>query len=159
MALLAVLSILWGCSRLPNVQGEGDPLFQGVWVQDLSADTSGRLSYTSHQIKFTCDSFYLSLVTYSKVNYYEEVCFNNGVWKEYAKGTYKFSGDTLSLSGVFTKANFKQKISGCYRNGRYFHQFLVQKKSDSTLAFNGIQEKSQFVINKKDHIDCVPQPL
>ena len=96
LTILFSFGCLWSCSRLPNIQGEGDPLFQGVWEQSLNPDSTSRLSTAKHGLKFTCDSFYLSLTTYSKVNYYPEECFNDGVWKEYAKGTYTFKNDTLS---------------------------------------------------------------
>ncbi|RZK49586.1 MAG: fumarate hydratase [Pedobacter sp.] len=159
MAILFSFLAFLSCSRLPNVQGEGHPLFQGIWIQEMNLDSAKRISYAKHELKFTCDSFYLSLVTYSKANYYPEECFNDGVWKEYAKGTYTFKNDTLSLSGVFTKANFKQKISGCYRNGRYFNQFIVKKNAEKELSFQGIQDKSQFVLNQKEEIICSPKPL
>ena len=73
------------CTRLPNVQGKGETFLLGVWSQDSIANSEQLLTYTKHHFKISCDSFYVDLTTYSKVNYYEDSCFNNGIWKEHAK--------------------------------------------------------------------------
>ncbi|SFH28406.1 fumarate hydratase [Pedobacter insulae] len=160
LALALTLSVfLTACIRLPNVQGEGEASLQGIWNQDSVANAAQLLSYTAHKFKFSCDSFYVDLTTHSKVNYYEETCFNNGVWNEYAKGTYVVKGDTLFLKGTFTKANYKQKVSGCYRNGQYLNNFKIKSATATSLVLVGINDHKEVVMALKEQIKCVPKQL
>ena len=147
------------CTRLPNVQGEGELFLQGVWSQDSISNSDQLLNYTKHDFKITCDSFYVDLTTYSKVNYYEDSCFNNGVWKEHAKGTYKVKGDTLFLEGNFTKPNYKQKISGCYRNGRYRPSFKIKSSEAKSLVLESLNDQRECALVLKEKVVCVPQEL
>ncbi len=147
------------CARLPNVQGNGEALLQGVWNQDSVANSAQLLNYTQHKFKFSCDSFYVDLTTHSKVNYYEEACFNKGVWKEYAKGTYLVKGDTLLLKGTFTKANYKQKVSGCYRNGQYFSNFKIKSANTTALVLEGLIDQKEYTMILKEKVNCAPKEL
>ncbi|KQB99335.1 hypothetical protein [Pedobacter sp. Hv1] len=147
------------CTRLPNVQGKGEALLQGIWNQDSIANSDQLLNYTQHRFKITCDSFYVDLTTYSKVNYYEDSCFNKGVWKEHAKGTYVVKGDTLILTGTFTKANYKQKVSGCYRNGRYLSSFKINSSSTNNLVLESLNDHKECALVLKEKITCVPKEL
>lgn len=159
-ALVFSLSALcFSCTRLPNVQGKGEVFLQGVWNQDSIANNDKLLSYTQHHFKITCDSFYVDLTTYAKVNYYEDSCFNNGVWKEHAKGTYRVKGDTLLLDGVFTKENYKQKISGCYRNGRYRPSFKIKSSASKSLVLESLNDQRECALVLKEQITCVPKEL
>lgn len=155
--LFALITI--SCRRLPNVQGKGELFLQGIWHQDSIANKSQLLNYTQHHFKFTCDSFYVNLTTYSKVNYYEDSCYNNGVWKEYAKGTYKVKQDTLMLIGDFTKANYKQKVSGCYRNGRYLNNFKIKLSNNQNLVLENLNDQREYNLVLKQKIVCVPKEL
>ncbi len=147
------------CTRLPNVQGKGEAFMQGIWNQDSLGMQTSLQSYTQHHFKFTCDSFYVDFTTHAKVNYYEEKCFNNGIWKEYAKGTYQVRNDSLILVGDFTKENYKQKVSGCYRNGRYFSNFKVKTWSGTQLELENLSNATEIKLNLKEKINCVPQSL
>lgn len=154
-----LLFTLVACKPLPNVQGNGEVFFQGVWNQDTVENAQQLLSYTKHKFKITCDSFYVDLTTFSKVNYYEDSCFNKGIWHEYAKGTYTVKGDTLMLNGTFTKANYKQKVSGCYRNGRYLVNFKINKKAKNLLEFEDLSNHRVCILALKQQITCVPKEL
>lgn len=154
-----VLVLSYSCTRLPNVQGKGEALLQGVWNQDHVENADQLLNYTQHHFKITCDSFYVDLTTFSKVNYYEDTCFNKGVWKEYAKGTYKVKGDTLLLEGTFTKSNYKQKISGCYRNGRYLSNFKIESSAPNELLLLNLNDQRECRLILKEKITCVPKEL
>ncbi|WP_256002362.1 MULTISPECIES: fumarate hydratase [Pedobacter] len=156
---VALYGLTGSCTRLPDVQGNGEAFLQGKWDQDSAKVTGERLNYSLHKFSFTCDSFYLDLTTYSKVNYYADSCFNSGVWQEYAKGTYVVRGDTLLLAGVYTKANYKQKISGCYNSGQYIRSFKILSKSDSTLDLESTDNQKIVSMNLKERKACVPQPL
>lgn len=147
------------CVRLPNVQGNGEPYLQGVWSQDSIVNREQLLSFTKHDFKISCDSFYVDLTTFSKVNYYEDSCFNNGVWKEYAKGTYQVKGDTLFLEGNFTKPNYKQKISGCYRSGRYRPSFKIKSSEANNLVLLSLNDQREYTLVLKEKIKCVPKEL
>lgn len=154
-----LLAFIFSCSRLPNVQGKGEALLQGVWNQDSVKNSDQLLNYTKHRFKISCDSFYVDLTTYSKTNYYEDTCFNNGVWKEYAKGTYKVKGDTLLLNGTFTKSNYKQKVSGCYRNGRYVTSFKIKSSDPNNLLLESLNDQRECRLVLKEKITCVPKEL
>lgn len=160
LALVFGLSAFsFACTRLPNVQGKGEAILQGVWNQDSIENVDKLLNYTQHRFKISCDSFYVDLTTYSKANYYEESCFNKGVWKEYAKGTYKVKGDTLLLDGTFTKSNYKQKVSGCYRNGRYITNFKIKSSSPTSLVLENLNDQRECTLVLKEKITCVPKEL
>ncbi len=159
LSLIFALLSLFSCTRLPNIQGKGETLFQGEWNQDSVANAENLLSYTQYHFKITCDSFYVDLTTHSKVNYYEESCFNNGVWKEYAKGTYAVQGDTLLLTGTFTKSNYKQKISGCYRSGQYLNNFKIKTTSPDRLIIESLNDQRECILILKKRTACVQKEL
>lgn len=154
LALFAV-----SCSRLPNVQGKGEAFLQGVWNQDSIAHSDKLLSYTQHRFKFTCDSFYVDLTTHSKVNYYADSCFNKGVWKEYAKGVYEVRNDSLILEGTYTKANYKQKISGCYQIGRYIKSFYIKSFKPERLSLQSASDQRDCELVLKEKIVCQQKAL
>ena len=154
-----LLALTLSCTRLPNIQGNGEAVLQGVWNQDSVASADKLLNYTQHKFKFSCDSFYVDLTTHSKVNYYEEACYNQGIWKEYAKGTYVVSADTLFLTGTFTKENYKQKVSGCYRNGRYLSKFKIKSTTETSLVLEGINDQKECALVLKEKVNCSPKEL
>ncbi|MCX2431811.1 MULTISPECIES: fumarate hydratase [unclassified Pedobacter] len=147
------------CSRRPNIQGKGEEFMQGVWNEDTVAFSHKRSNYTQHHFKVTCDSIYIDLVTHSKINFYEDSCYHNGIWKEYAKGVYAVRGDTLYVGATFTHANYKQKISGCYRIGRYDKNFLIKKHSTDTLILESLNDQSEIRLALKEKITCVQKEL
>lgn len=155
----SLLALSSSCTRLPNVQGNGEAVLQGIWNQDTVANADQLLNYTQHKFKFSCDSFYVDLTTHSKVNYYEEACFNKGIWKEYAKGTYLVRNDTLFLKGTFTKANYKQKVSGCYRNGQYISNFKLKSINASHITLESLNDQKECRLALKEKITCVPKEL
>lgn len=132
---------------------------QGEWKEIPVAYQSELLQYTQHQFKFTCDSFYVDLTTYSKTNVYADSCFNQGLWKEFAKGTYQERGDTLYLSGTFTKANGKQKISGCYRIGQYTNTLIIQKNTKNSLLLKSLSQQIPISLQLSKTVICEPKPL
>lgn len=157
--LLFGLCVLAACRRLPNVQGEGSALLQGVWNQDSIPNAGKLMNYTQHKFRFTCDSFYVDMTTYAKVNYYADSCFNNGIWKEYAKGVYEVRSDTLFLLGTYTKANYKQKLSGCYKIGQYIKSFKIKSAAAERLVFESTDNQSAVVLSLKEQVICDPKEL
>ena len=132
---------------------------QGVWSQDSVAYGSRLNTWTRHNFRFSCDSFYVELATRSKINFYDDTCFNGGKWKEYAKGIYAVSGDTLLLGGTFTHENYRQKLTGCYRIGRYDKSFLIRHKSADTLVLESLDDRLEMVLGLKEKITCIQKPL
>ncbi|WP_432709634.1 fumarate hydratase [Pedobacter sp.] len=157
--LLLFVCVITACKRLPNVQGKGEAFLQGVWNQDSIANADKLLSYTQHKFKFTCDSFYVDLTTYSKVNYYADSCFNNGVWKEYAKGVYVVRNDSLFMEGDYTKSNYKQKVSGCFHTGRYVKSFYVKSISPNLIQMESTNDQRDINLALKERIVCEQKPL
>ncbi|TDO21435.1 fumarate hydratase [Pedobacter duraquae] len=157
--LLFLIGIAAACKPLPNVQGKGEVFMQGLWNEDSVANSAQLLNYTQHKFKFTCDSFYVELVTHSKVNYYADSCFNKGVWKEYAKGVYEVRHDSLFLEGTYTKANYKQKVSGCYQIGRYLKTFYVRSKTAEKLLLESTNDQRECALVLKEKIICTPKSL
>ena len=158
-ALLLILVVSASCRRLPDVQGKGEAFLQGIWNQDSIANADKLISYTQHRFKFTCDSFYVDLTTHSKMNYHSDPCFNNGIWKEYAKGVYEVRADTLVLSGTYTKANYKQKVSGCYHIGRYEQAFYIKSSEPNRLLLESIGNQRTCDLSLKERIVCKPKAL
>jgi len=157
--LLLFVGVFTACKRLPNVQGKGEAFLQGVWSQDSIANADQLLSYTQHKFKFTCDSFYVDLTTHSKVNYYADSCYNNGVWKEYAKGVYVVRNDSLFMEGDYTKSNYKQKVSGCFHTGRYIKSFYVKSISPKLIRMESASDQRDVNLVLKARIICEQKPL
>lgn len=148
-----------GCRFNPDMQGKGTGYLQGVWEEKEVAYQNQLLQYTSHHFTFTCDSFYAVLKTSAKANQYADSCFNNGRWTEYTKGTYIIKNDTLILTGTFTKSNFKQKISGCYRIGQYLPAFVVKGKTPQSIQLENLQQHLPINLSLRKRIICEPKPL
>jgi hypothetical protein len=156
---LILLCFFSGCTRLPDIQGKGEVAFQGVWEQDSIANESKLLNYTTHKFKITCDSFYVNLITHSKANYYSDSCFNNGIWKEYAKGVYAVRNDSLFLVGTYTKENYRQKISGCYQIGQYIKSFKILHMENKKIVMESSDNQRTINLYLRENITCVPKPL
>lgn len=149
-----------GCKRLPDIQGAGVASLQGRWVQDSSQVAAKKmLNYNLHQFTFTCDSFYVTITTHATANYYSDSCFKDGVWSEYAKGVYAVVNDTLVLDGTYTKANFKQKVSGCFNIGQYRQNFLIKSTSPQKLIFENLGNHMECILDLKSKIICDPKSL
>ena len=143
----------------PNLQGRGSDFLQGEWQEDSVLYQDKLLEYTKHRFKFTCDSFYAHLETHAKVNRHADSCFNGGYIKEYAKGRYVVNNDTLYLIGTFTKSNFKQKISGCYRIGQYIPSFLLKSQEGKIIQLQNLQNNTSVTLKLKQRTICNPKPL
>ncbi|WP_443937038.1 fumarate hydratase [Pedobacter sp. MW01-1-1] len=150
---------LSACAPRANIQGEGDIRMQGLWNQDSVPYSKQLSNYTQYRFKFSCDSFYLDLETHSKVNYYEDSCYNKGIWKEYVKGVYAVKGDTLFLGGTYTKANYKQKISGCYHIGQYTQNFVLKKTAANRLLLKNLSDQREIDLTLKKKVICTPKEL
>jgi hypothetical protein len=159
LGLILCFAALSSCKFNPNMQGKGRDDLQGSWEEGAVAYQNERLQYSKHQFRFSCDSVYVTIKTFAKANTYPDSCFNNGSWTEYAKGIYETKKDTLLITATFTKSNFKQKISGCYRIGQYQPAFVIKKSNSDTLYLEGLQDHLPLNLILKERTLCVQKQL
>lgn len=157
--LILCSSTFSSCKFNPNIQGKGREDLQGIWEEGTVVYQNERLQYSKHKFRFSCDSVYITINTFAKFSTYPDSCFNNGEWTEYAKGVYQTQNDTLSITATFTKSNFKQKISGCYRIGQYLPVFVIRKNIRDTLHLEGLQDHLPLNLILKEKTVCVQKPL
>jgi len=148
---------LGSCRFNPDVQYEGADYLQGVWKQDSTSMQGDLLRYTLHELKFNCDSIYATLHTTSKTKNIADSCYNDGQWTEYAKGIYVVRGDSLLVDGLYTKADGRQKISGCYRSGQYLPRFKIFRHSADSLVLENRYDQRPLLLRKTADITCVPK--
>lgn len=155
--ILGMLTLFTACQRHSEMQTEGVSFLQGVWTQDSIPQQDEMLSFTLHEFTFTCDSLYTQMHVKSKTKTMPDSCFNDGAWTEYAKGVYVLRGDSIVVEGIYTKANGKQKISGCYKSGQYLPRFkLVYHDKDSVVLENRFDSRP-IILRKIKDITCVPK--
>lgn len=160
LALAFWLLALYACSPNANIQGNGEKYLQGEWQHRQEAVHSKLINYTLYQYKFTCDSFYVTLQSFSKVNYGADTCMNKGHWTEYAKGNYEQRNDTLHLKGFFCTSDFKLKNEGgCFRFGIYEDFYKVVNRTDSSIQLNSTADVLPINLHLIKRITCHPKPL
>lgn len=132
--LFLVAALLGSCSTNVSSRTKGNSSLQGIWQETLSPEKRNpeNLEYSKYEFRFSCDSLYIITEIHSKYNYEDAHCLNHGTWKEYQKAGYSLKDDSLFLEGVYTKPNFKMKISGCYHNGN-FHDVFILRQFKTTL--------------------------
>jgi hypothetical protein len=156
--LLSALS--FGCSPHPNLQGKGEAYLQGDWRQDSVPEQKKLLEYSLYRISFSCDSFYMQIKSFSRVNNGADTCMRSGHWTEYVKGAYVQHNDTLHMRGQFCHANYSLKEEGgCFRSGIYEECFKTKKQGDSVIQLFA----SSSVIPIEAHLikrtTCTQKPL
>jgi hypothetical protein len=160
LLFLALCLVLTACSLNPDLQGNGEGYIQGEWQQDSVLMQKQLLSYSLYNFKFNCDSFYMKISSFSKVNSGADTCMGSGRWTEYVRGTYKQSNDTLQLKGIFCNANYSlKKEGGCFRSGIYEEFFKVSKKTDSLIQFSSTSNVIPVKLRLIKKITCHPKPL
>ena len=157
LLLVGMLLFSGSCVRQSDMQTTGADFFQGEWVQDSIPDQDEMLHYTLHEFKVTCDSIYATFHVNSTVKNMPDSCFGSGSWTEYAKGVYVVRGDSLIVDGLYTKPNFKQKISGCYRSGTYIPRFKLSAQGADSVVLESRFDQRPIVLRKTADITCVPK--
>lgn len=155
--MVGMLFIFTACQRHSDMQHEGASFLQGVWVQDSIPQQERMLSYTLHEFKFTCDSVYTTMYVSATTKTMPDSCFKNGKWSEYAKAVYVVRGDSLIAEGVYTRENWKQKISGCYKHGQYLPRFKITYHSTDSLVLENRFDSRPIILRKTADIDCIPK--
>jgi len=155
--LLAFTSSCW---FNPNMQTPGESSLQGEWQQDSVTNQKQLLSYSLYHIKFSCDSFFMSIHSFSKIDNGVDTCMRSGQWMEYTRGTYVQTHDTLRLKGQFANADMTVKDDkGCFRAGDYREDFKVTKKSDSLIRFASTINIIPVDLRLIKRTTCHPKPL
>lgn len=151
---------LTACSFNPNLQGKGESYLQGEWKQDTVPLQKQLVTYSLYSFKFSCDSVYTTIRTFSKVNSGYDTCMNAGQWTEYVRGTYQQKNDTLRIKGNFCNADFSLKdAGGCFRSGVYTDVFKVSAKSDSLIQLSSVSSVIPIDLHLTHKISCIPKPL
>ena len=157
---LFLLFALSSCSFNPNLQGKGEDFLQGEWKQDSVAMQKQLLNYSLYNFKFSCDSVFVQINSFSKVNSGADSCMNAGHWAEYIRGTYRQSNDTLHIKGNFCNADYSlKKQAGCFRSGPYEAAFKAIKKNDSLIQFLSTSNVIPVNLRLIKKITCTPKPL
>lgn len=118
------------------------------------------MEYSLYRVTFSCDSFYMQIKSFSKVNNGADTCTRSGQWIEYVKGAYQQHTDTLRVRGQFCNADYSLKNEGgCFRSGIYEESFKVKKKSDSLTEFAAISSLVPIEARLIKHTTCTQKPL
>jgi hypothetical protein len=142
------------------MQTPGESYLQGEWQQDSIPKQKQLVTYSLYHLKFNCDSFFVSINSFSKVNAGADSCMSSGHWTEYCKGTYDQKNDTLHLKGQFCNADLTLKDDkGCFRSGDYEEFFKVSKKTDSLVQFASTTNIIPINARLIKRISCTPKPL
>lgn len=155
--MIGVLFVFTACQRHSDMQDEGASFLQGVWIQDSLPHQDRLLNYTLHELKFVCDSLYTIMHVHATTKTIPDSCFKEGQWTEYAKAVYVVRGDSLIAEGVYTRDNWKQRISGCYKQGQYLPRFKIVHYSADTLVLQNRFDSVPMTLRKTADIDCVPK--
>ncbi|MBK0381399.1 hypothetical protein I5M32_00375 [Pedobacter sp. SD-b] len=153
--MLFVYTLIGSCSFNQKPPSQGLKFLQGKWAEDSVENKNQLVTYQKHKFTFTCDSFYLTLHSYSSVNLQGGSCYDAKEWEEYAKGNYSISADTLKLNGNFVNQDFKYKAeTSCYRTGKYIEDFIINDHQDSTLLLTSLLTGLRHQINLKERLVC-----
>ena len=157
---LSAFTLLTGCWFNPNKQGKGEVYLQGEWQQDSIPNQKRLLEYSLYRLKFSCDSFFVQINSFSKVNNGPDTCMRPGHWSEYIKGTYQQRSDTLHLKGQFCNPDYTLKEdAGCFRIGIYEEFFKVSRKTDSVIQFASTSNIIPVNARLIKHTTCNPKAL
>jgi len=158
--LCAFCFLLTNCHMNPNMQTPGQLWLQGEWQQDSVPAQKQLISYSLYHIKFDCDSFFVTIKTFSKVNYDTDSCMSKGHWTEYAAGHYEQSHDTLYLKGDYRKPDFTLKTdAGCLHSGVYKEIFKINKKTDSLVQLSSTSDVIPLTVRLVKRTTCTIKPL
>jgi len=148
------------CRMNPNMQTPGQAYLQGEWQQDSVPMQKQLISYSLYHIRFDCDSFFMTIKTFSKANYSADSCMANGRWTEYTRGHYEQRHDTLFLKGDYANADFTIKEDpGCLHAGVYKEIFKVNKKTDSLIQFSSTSGVIPVIARLIKRTTCTVKPL
>jgi hypothetical protein len=157
--LLLALGIT-GCRFNPSLQRKGVVALQGEWKQDTISNSKQLVNYTLYRFRFNCDSVFVQMENYSKVNYGTDTCMNKGHWFEYAGATYTQKNDTLHIKGFYCDGKYRLKdLGGCFNSGAYEDTFKVSMNGDSALELQPLSSTIPVKLKLIKRTSCTPKPL
>lgn len=158
--LLLLALCFSSCWFNPNRQTPGESYLQGEWQQDSVPTQKRLITYSLYHLKFTCDSFFVSIKSFSTVNTGPDNCMAKGQWTEYVRGTYEQKNDTLHVKGQFCNPDWTLKDDkGCFRSGDYEDFFKVTKTNDSNIQFASTSNVIPIDAHLIKRTSCHPKPL
>lgn len=159
--LLCVLCLLLtNCHMNPNMQTQGQVWLQGEWQQDSVPAEKQLISYSLYHIKFDCDSFFMTIRTFSKADYGADSCMSKGHWTEYTAGHYEQRHDTLFMKGDYTNPDFTLKTNtDCLRSGVYKEIFKLNKQTDSLVQMSSTSAVIPVSARRLKRTTCTVKPL
>jgi len=160
LPLAFLMALGSACTFNPDKQKPGQNWVQGEWRQDSVPAQKRLVSYSLYDLKFSCDSFFVTIHSFSKVSTGGDTCTRSGKWTEYWKGTYEQRHDTLRMKGEFCKADKSVKDeTTCLRFGDYEEYFKITKTTDSLVQFASITNVIPINARLIKRTSCVPKPL
>jgi len=160
IACFLLFAFCFACTPNANLQGKGETYLQGEWQQDSVPAQKKLLEYSLYNIKFSCDSFFMQIKSFSKANNSPDTCGRSGHWVEYIKGGYYQQNDTLHVRGQFCNANHSLKPEGgCFRSGIYEETFKLKKTGDSLVEFAGASSLIPIKTHLIKRTTCNPKSL
>ena len=160
LVLLVFTLLISSCWMNPDTQKPGVKELQGEWQQDAAPVQKQLLTYSLYHFKFSCDSFFVSIKTFSKVNYGADSCMKGGQWTEYTRGVYGQRNDTLFLKGQFCNPDYTIKeTAGCFRLGIYEEVFKMNKVTDSLLRLSSTSAIVPLDVRLIKSATCHIKPL
>jgi len=158
--LLAFTFFIGSCQMNPDMQKPGVTALQGEWQQDSVPMQKQLLTYSLYHFRFSCDSFFVSIKTFSKVNYGADSCMKTGHWVEYTRGNYGQRNDTLFLKGQFCNPDYSIKENaGCFRIGVYEEVFKINKITDSVIQLSSTSGTIPISARLIKRTTCHVKPL
>ncbi|MFC5283453.1 fumarate hydratase [Pedobacter alpinus] len=155
--LLVLLMMLYlsSCTFNKQVKSSGEDFIQGIWTEDSLPNQDQLASYQQFDFKFNCDSFYVKIKNFSKVNLQGGSCYDSNTWYEYAKGYYVVNNDSLKFEGNFVDSEYKYKTQGsCYRSGKFIEVFFIEQKADNLLKVKSLQSGMLHQFWLKEKLSC-----
>ena len=158
---LLIAGFLFGACRFnPPFQGRGTGVLQGEWRQYAVPGQKQLITYSLYSFRFSCDSFFVRMENFSKVNFGADSCMSKGHWFEYAKGAYDQHTDTLHLKGFYCNADYSlKKEGGCFNSGIYEDSFKIKPKADTAFAFISLNNSIPVELKLSKRLTCTPKPL
>jgi hypothetical protein len=151
---------LSSCKMNPDMQTPGQAYLQGIWQQDSVPAQKKLITYSLYHLRFSCDSFFMSINSFSKVNYGADTCMSRGHWVEYTRGHYVQRNDTLFLKGQFANADYTVRNDpGCFHIGDYKEFFKITKKTDSVIQLSSTSGVIPITARLIKRITCQVKPL
>jgi hypothetical protein len=160
LSALTLLLSISACWPNPNTQTGGQDYLQGEWQQDSVPAQKQLVCYALHHFRFSCDSFFMTINYYSKVNYGADSCMKSGHWVQYTRGHYEQRNDTIFLKGQYCNPDFTiRETPACTGMGVYAEIFKVAKKAGANIQLSSTSSVISINARLVKKTSCSIKPL